>query len=296
MQIDLKRNYASYLSKAKKALAVGFVSSVMLNLPVSGVAAHDVPERITTIGSTLTEIVHALGDGEKIVAVDSTSTFPASVKDLPNLGYFRSLNAEGVLATNADLYLLREGAGPSPAMDLLKASGVEMIAFEEGFDLAAITSKIERIAKKLHREEKAEKLIKTVSAQMEAAIEKANAHDKKPRVLFALTLSNGRLTVSGRGTAADAMIGYAGGINPMQQFEGYKPVSKEAVLEAKPDIIVMMAHLAHKSKDQILGYEPIAASPAGQNKRVVVMGAAYLLGFGPRTPAAINDLAAEFHK
>ena len=55
-------------------------------------------ERIITIGGTATELVFALGAGEKVVAVDQSSVFPEEIKSLPQIGYIRAISAEGVLA------------------------------------------------------------------------------------------------------------------------------------------------------------------------------------------------------
>ena len=59
--------------------------------------------RLLSIGGSVTEIVHALGQGDRLVARDTTSTYPPEVTDLPDVGYARALSPEGVLSVDPSL-------------------------------------------------------------------------------------------------------------------------------------------------------------------------------------------------
>ncbi len=65
--------------------------------------------RIVSIGGAVTEIVYALGFGEKVVAIDLTSGFPAAVRKLPSIGYMRTLSPEGVMSLTPTIILAIEG-------------------------------------------------------------------------------------------------------------------------------------------------------------------------------------------
>ncbi len=88
--------------------------------------------RIVCIGGTITEILYALGAADRIVAVDSTSQFPAeALRDKRNIGYMRMLSAEGVLSVGPSLLLVMEGAGPPEAIDALVASPVPLLFIDD---------------------------------------------------------------------------------------------------------------------------------------------------------------------
>ena len=53
------------------------------------------PDRIVVIGGSVTEIVYALGQQERLVARDTTSNHPPEVEALPDVGYIRALSPEG---------------------------------------------------------------------------------------------------------------------------------------------------------------------------------------------------------
>jgi iron complex transport system substrate-binding protein len=99
--------------------------------------------------------------------------------------------------------------------------------------------------------------------------------------------------VSGRHTAADGVIKMAGAINAVTDYDGYKQISDEAVIAAKPDIILAMTHGGPNpvNASELFALAAFSATPAAQGKHFVAMDGQYLLGFGPRTARAARDLA-----
>ncbi|RYF84766.1 MAG: hypothetical protein EON98_08320 [Chitinophagaceae bacterium] len=61
--------------------------------------------RIVSLSKHLTEMMYALGEGHRLVAVDLSSTYPDSAKFLNTVGYHRALNPEGIIAMNPDLVI-----------------------------------------------------------------------------------------------------------------------------------------------------------------------------------------------
>jgi iron complex transport system substrate-binding protein len=119
---------------------------------------------------------------------------------------------------------------------------------------------------------------------------------KPPRVLFILSLQNGRPMVGGRGTAADAIIRLAGGVNAADAIDGYKPMTDEGVIAAAPDVVLKMNNgNMVGSPDDIFSLPAFAATPAAATRALIGMDGLYLLGFGPRSPNAVRDLAAALY-
>ena len=89
-------------------------------------------------------------------------------------------------------------------------------------------------------------------------------------------------------------IEMAGAENALSGFEGYKPVTDEAVLAAAPDVILMMDRGVNDNHDaldaELFALPAISATPAGRNRALIRMNGQYLLGFGPRTAEAVRDL------
>ena len=89
-------------------------------------------ERILVLGGSVAEIVFDLGAIDRVIARDTTSTFPDSITALPDVGYLRALSPEGVIAVGPDLILAEPDAGPPEAVDVLTAAGIpDWIAADE---------------------------------------------------------------------------------------------------------------------------------------------------------------------
>jgi iron complex transport system substrate-binding protein len=83
----------------------------------------------------------------------------------------------------------------------------------------------------------------------------------------------------------------------VQGYHGYKQLTDEAAIEAKPDVILMMTRGGQHDagEAELFAHPAIAATPAGQAKRLIKMDGAYLLGFGPRTADAVKEVAAALY-
>ncbi|WP_176036072.1 heme/hemin ABC transporter substrate-binding protein [Brucella tritici] len=278
------------------------LAAVALSLAAGGAAGAETVDhfgdtsRIVSVGGSLTEIVYALGAEKMLAARDQTSIYPDAVKKLPDIGYMRQLAPEGVLSVNPTGILLLEGSGPQDTLDVLKKASVPMIVVPETYTGEGVVKKIEIVGKALGLEDKAKTLAAEVSRDIDAAEKAASGHSSRKRVLFVLSAPGGRMMASGTGTAANGMIELAGGENVITEYHGYKQLTDEAVEKAAPDMILMMDTGSDGMTPESLLKNPvIAATPAGRDKNVVSMEATYLLGFGPRTGAAIRDLSAKLY-
>ncbi len=275
------------------ALAASMVAAAGQSQPV----AFADPSRIASIGGSITEIVYALGEQDKLIARDSTSVYPDAALSLPDVGYMRALSPEGVLSVAPTGIIALEGSGPRETIDVLGKASTQMILVPETFDHTGIVHKIRIVGAALGVDGKAAKLTEHVEAELSAAERLTAGIRERKRVLFILSMQGGKLLASGSGTAADGIIRMAGGVNAVDGFAGYKHLSDEAAILARPDIILMMDRGGGINPDEaeLLSMPAIASTPAGQERSVVRMDAAYLLGFGPRTASAIRDLAVSMY-
>jgi iron complex transport system substrate-binding protein len=275
-----------------KTIILGFAATLALS---AAALAQDGPQRIVAIGGSLTEIVYALGQQDRLIARDTTSVFPRGALELPDVGYMRALSPEGVLSVDPDLILTLEGAGPPEAMDVIRSASVPVVTVPETFDREGVLAKVEAVGKALGVEEEAAELARRIDADLQAAEEAASGIDDPARVLFILSMEGGRVMASGTGTAADGMIRLAGGENAITDYPGYKQLTDEAIVTAAPDVVLLMDRGGNLDPALVdLSTQPaLAATPAGETGRVVRMDGAYLLGFGPRTAEAATELAAK---
>lgn len=253
--------------------------------------------RILSVGGDVTEILYALKAGDKIIAVDSTSQFPAeALGTKQNVGYLRALSSEGVLSTNPTLIIAAKDAGPPPVVDVLKASSIPYVQVPDDKSPEGVVAKIRFIASVIGAEAAGEALAKDVEQDFAALANQRSKITKQKRALFVLSVQNGRATVAGTGTSADAMFKLAGAANAAADTHGYKPLADEAGVELAPDAVVTMQHgRSGPPSDPVTTITALASSPALKQNQIIVMDSLYLLGFGPRCARAARELMAALY-
>ncbi|MEB7885274.1 heme/hemin ABC transporter substrate-binding protein [Serratia fonticola] len=257
---------------------------IALAFPLAAVAA----ERIVSIGGDVTEIAFALGAGDEVVARDSTSLHPTMVQKLPDVGYMRQLNAEGILALKPTLILTTELAEPALVLKQLEDSGVKVVRIPGDTTVQAVPEKISVIADAINRSSQGKQLAERYQQQLAAV-----ANTPLPvKVLF--VMSHGGITpmAAGQQTAADAIIRAAGLKNAMQGFSRYRPLSQEGVIASAPDLLLVTTDGVRSigGQENLWLLPGMALTPAGKNRRVLIVDDMALLGFGLETPQALGLL------
>ncbi len=262
-----------------------------------GSASYVRAERIVTLGGAVTEIVFALDRGEDVVAVDSTSEYPAAAADLPDVGYVRALSAEGILALNPSVVLASADAGPLNVIAQIEAAGVKVVRLPEEHSLDGIEAKIRALSEALDAGAAGETLIARFREDRDRA-EALVAGQAPVKAVFLMSRGDDTLMAAGSDTAADAMLRLAGATNVMAEYAGYKPVSPEALLVAAPDVIVTGVRTAAATGgvEGLKAMAAVAQTPAARSGRIFVFDDLYLLGFGPRAASASRDLAEKIHR
>jgi len=266
---------------------------------VAPVFSQSLPDtsRIVTLGGSVTETVYALGAGPHVVGVDASSVYPESATEKPSVGYFRRLPAEGVLSLDPSLILALEGTGPPTVLDQLRSAGVRVELIQDESTVDGARKKIRRIAGLLGREARADSLIQEMEADLAAARALRKETTSDPGVLFIYARGAGTMSVAGTGTSAEAMIELAGAENAITGFEGFKPMSAEAVVGAEPDVLLLLTRGLESigGVDGLLDQPGIKLTPAGENRRIVAMDDLLMLGFGPRLGTAVKQLTHKLH-
>ena len=255
--------------------------------------AEPAPLRVVSAGGAFTEIVFRLDAQALLVGTDTTSIFPAAAAALPKVGYLRQLSAEGVLSLKPTLLITASEAGPPTVLQQLRAAGVQIVQGDGRHSIEALRGNVRLLGDALQRAERGRALDAELQRDWAATQAAITRRNPAPRVLFVLSHAANQVQVAGTDTAADAMIRYAGGVNVMSAFSGYKPLAAEAVVAAAPEVIITTRQGldALGGLDALLARPGLALTPAGKARRVYGPDALALLGFGPRLPQAARELA-----
>lgn len=250
-------------------------------------------QKIVSVGGDVTEILYALGLADEIVAVDVTSTYPPeALKTKKSVGYMRALSTEGVLSSGGTAIVASDRAGPPEVVAALKSAAVTYHEVTEDNSAAGVGAKIRQIGGIVGHSGAADTLANDVAKKFEGlAALRAKLPGSPKRVLFIIAAQNGRATVGGKNTSADAIIALAGAKNAAEAVDGFKPVTDEQLVKLAPDAVIVMKRGSGPSTlADIRKLQGLQSSPAFAKNQLIEVDGSFVLGFGPRAPDAARSV------
>jgi iron complex transport system substrate-binding protein len=258
--------------------------------------AVEVPsiERIVSLDGITTEILFALGLGDRVVGRDDSSYYPPEVLRRPSVGYQFRLSAEGILSLRPTLAMGREDVRPKEVVEQLERAGVAVVLVPTEPSVEGAKAKIRTVAQAVGRVEQGEALVRALERDLLLlrSFQAQHAPKGRLRALFLYLRGPGTTFVCGEGSTPVGMMALAGLENAARGIRECQPMTAESVVAARPDVIVVFK----KGLESLGGLEGllklpgVAQTPAGQKRKVVAMDDLYLGSFGPRAGRAALDL------
>lgn len=248
------------------------------------------PTRIVSIAPSNTELLFALGLDERIVGVDSYSTYPAEAAQKPQVGSYLGPDLERVVAAEPDLILATE-AHVGTVLPELDALGLPTVVIEPT-DLDQVFSSMLLVGTVTDVSTRAQQVVCELQARVDAVTD-AVTGAPRPRVFFELSPD---LYTAGPGSYVDDLISRAGGDNVAAgAAEPWPQLSAEAVVSADPEVILLADHEAGVTAEQVAarpGWQQVSAVQQG---RIVSLNADLVARPGPRVVDALEAIAAALH-
>lgn len=243
-------------------------------------------QRIVSISGGVTEIVAALGHEKEIVGIDVTSTYPESLeKTAENLGHVRSMTVEPIMKLNSTLILASSKDIDPDLLEKIKSSGIQTELFNQELSINGTKKLINQVAKALGNTNQQALLDK-----IDTDVKQIRSIVKKPKVLFIYARGN-MMMVAGKNTPMASIIEIAGGQNAANDFEDFKPLTPEAVIQSNPDALLFFTTGLQGSggAEGALKMSGVSQTNAGKNKKIIALDGGLLSSFGPRVgEAALN--------
>ncbi len=267
--------------------AAAFCGACTSDRPDAGSEGKSPPRRIVSHLPSLTEIVYALGAGDRIVGVSDFCTYPEEVNDKPRVGGRINPNIEAVLGLRPDLVLLMENQRDLAAK--LKRLGLSVMVLKSE-SVSGVFDGIDRIGKRLDLEESAQRLKERIHRELDAVRRKA-ANDPPTPTLIVIgheTDSLRDIWASGAGSFHDELLTIAGGKNIIADSPAaYPKISKEAILQASPETVIVLFSdplSEEQRKRELALWEPLGYIEAVRKNRICLIGAEWAHKSGPRMP------------
>ena len=258
--------------------------------------ALEYPERIVSLGPNITEILFALGLGDKVVAVSDNCNYPTEAAGKQKVGTFWQPDTESILATRADLILTLCFAQQKEVADSLERLGYNVLLLKiESKD--ELIEAIGKIAEVTGTREQGRKLVDGLNekfGQIEAKYKSA----EKVKVLWVIQAEP--LRVVGRGTFINGLIAAAGGENAIgETIYQYPPISTEELLKCGADVIIQSAmgseNIDRQREQAEKFWKQYPNLPAVKNNRIYVIESDTILRLGPRLADGLKLIGGFLH-
>ncbi|MBA2731898.1 MAG: cobalamin-binding protein [Acidobacteria bacterium] len=246
------------------------------------------PQRIITLAPNLTEIVYAIGAGDRLVGNTTFCDYPAEAKQVAKVGDTLQPNIERIIALKPEIILISTASQLETFTKQLEERGIGVF-ITDPHDLEGVFRTIKTLGDLLGQQEQAEKLVGDLSARAAAIEEAVKA---RPPVTVFYQVSPSPLWTAGKKSWITDLIRRAGGKSVTAEVEGeWMRYSDEAALASHPEAIIMATGMGDKMEVAAA----LQKSPAVINKRVYGINGDYLSRPGPRLVEGLEQLARVLH-
>ncbi len=256
--------------------------------------------RVVAVSEQINEYLYDIHAESVLVARDLTSIYPQQITRLPSVGDHRALSAEDIISMKPTMLLTDGSAGPEPVLAHVKRVGIPVVTMTPGSGPDSAQLLMSRLGAQFHHVRQADSVIAQWRVDMRLALADTAtwAAGKRPRVLVMHMgqIDNSYLALK-RGTTADQIIRWAGGVNAVDSVGGMLRLTPELIARAAPDIIIAtdVGYDRLGSADKFAELPGVAQTPAGKAKRIYRIDESDVMYFGPRTAASLRTIAGWLH-
>ena len=194
-----------------------------------------IPERIVSLAPSNTEIVYALGLGEKLVGVTEWCDYPHEAQTKEKVGGYSDIDMEKVVSLEPDL-VLAEDIHKQDVIPALERMGIPCFALVP-HNLNEITNSVLVIGKLTGTGDKAQQIASDMQRRIKYVSDKTSGLTdiEKPRVMYVIWED---MMSVGVDTPIHEMITIAGGVNIVKGLEGFPTLSLEEIIGSNPQVVI----------------------------------------------------------
>jgi iron complex transport system substrate-binding protein len=244
------------------------------------------PMKVVSLAPSVTEIIYALGAGERLIGRTKYCNYPAEAEKVEIIGTLKEPNIEVIISLEPDI-VIAAAHFPEETGKILKEAGIKVAVIYGENSFESVYDSINTMAEIFNKERNGKKIVNDMKAKVEKVEKKVKGIQDKKTVYYALSAGKSDYTATGDTFISD-MFEMAGGINIAKDATGWG-YNKETLLEKDPDVIIASDYV--KAED-FMKMEPYNELSASKNKKVYNMSTADMLNIsGPRLADGLTELA-----
>lgn len=251
-----------------------------------------VPKTIVSLQPSNTEILFALGVGDKIVGVTEFDNYPEEAQKIERVSTSTTFNSERILALKPDVVIAYTTGGDEENLNALKGledAGIKVFAIQSAKSFDDVYGDIEQVATVMGIEDKGKKLnedIKVKIADVQAKVKDM----KEPKNIYLEISPKPDIYTAGSGTFQQEILNAANVNNVFADLESWAKVSEEDIITKNPDVILTTVDMKNTT-EEILSRDGWNSITAIQNKAVYYIDTDISSRPGPRIGEAVELIA-----
>lgn len=253
------------------------------------------PQRIISLAPSITEILFAVGAGDRVVGVSSYCDYPPEAASRERIGTFLQPNVERILAMKPDMVIGVPSPGNRDAVKRLQQLGLNVLIVDPE-RIADILAAVRTIADAVGNGPQGAALVERIERDL-AAVRRRLEGASRPRVL--MLVGRSPFVVAGAGTYQDELLTLAHGANlGAEAGRSWPSVNLEWIVAEAPEVIIdasMGSELAADRSASVAFWAEFPTIPAVRNQRIYGHGLSELLQPGPRVAETLEKVARFIH-
>ena len=253
----------------------------------------DDPKRIIALAPSITEIIFALGQQDRLKGTTQFSNYPAEAAKLPKVGSYVRLDLERIVALNPDLCIAIKDGNPKGIIDRLQSLNIPVFAVNPR-NLESMMQTIQKIGSILNASQKANTLVKNMRSRIQQVDALVSRIDRRPRVFIQIGISP--IISAGTNTFIHELVVRAGGINVAAGNRAYPHFSREQVFALAPDVLIITSMARSGAFEKAKAdWNRLSHMPAVREKRIYTVNSDVFDRPSPRLLDALEILTRLLH-
>ena len=253
----------------------------------------DDPKRIIALAPSITEIIFALGQQDRLKGTTQFSNYPAEAAKLPKVGSYVRLDLERIVALSPDLCIAIKDGNPKETVDRLQSLNIPVFAANP-HNLESMMQTIQKIGDILNASAKAKTLVADMRSRVQQVDALVSRIDRRPRVFIQIGISP--IISAGSNTFIHELIVRAGGINVAAGNRAYPHFSREQVLALAPEVLIITSMSRSGAFEKAKAdWNRLADMPAVRDERIYTVDSDVFDRPSPRLLDALEILTRLLH-
>ena len=253
------------------------------------IAFNEVPKTVVSLQPSNTEILFALGVGDKIVGATEYDTYPEEAQKIERVSDTTNFNSERIIALKPDV-VIAYTIGDKDALKPLENAGIKVFVIQSATTFDDVYGDIEQIAAVMGVADKGKKLNEEIKAKI-AEVQMKVKDVKTPKNVYLEVSPKPDIYTAGSSTFQQEILDAANVNNVFSDLNSWAKVSEEDVIAKNPDVILTTVNYTEDPIGEILGRDGWNTVTAIQNKAVLSIDTDISNRPGPRIGEAVELVA-----